>query len=171
MPSSLPTTASRAAGGFNRRRRLDRLHPEIARRYVERHPDIFRLIQKENGGHWFGGERRYSKRDRQILPHCGRDDWVDTDNLVRFIELLRETDTDLVVDQKTKVDISTGEPTFVKLPSKIIFNHRYDFLNVSDDEVCHFYALHTLSARLDILKENNIRPLERAFLCGQRIPA
>jgi glycosyltransferase involved in cell wall biosynthesis len=137
--------------------------PEIARRYVERYPDIFRLIQKENGGHGSAVNAGIQNATGKYFRIVDGDDWVDTDNLVRFIELLRETDTDLVVDQKTKVDISTGEPTFVKLPSKIIFNHRYDFLDVSDDEVCHFYALHTLSARLDILKENNIRLLERAF--------
>jgi len=137
--------------------------PDIARKYVERYPDIFRLIQKENGGHGSAVNAGIENASGKYFRIVDGDDWVHTDNLVKFIELLKNTDTDLVVDQKTKVDMVSGKETFVKLPSKINFNHVYNFLDVSDDEVCHFYALHTLTVKLSILKENNIRLLERAF--------
>lgn len=136
---------------------------EIAREYVERYPDIFRLIQKENGGHGSAVNAGIANATGRYFRIVDGDDWVHTDNLIALIGLLKDTETDLVADQKTKVDMTTGKESFIKLPPGILFNHEYAFLDVSSDEICHFYALHTLSVRLPLLKENNIRLLEHAF--------
>ena len=137
--------------------------PVIAQEYVNRYPEIFKLIRKENGGHGSAVNAGIANATGKFFRIVDGDDWVHTDNLISLINLLKSTETDLVVDQKTKVDMTTGVESFIKLPSKIIFNHEYAFLDVSDDEVCHFYALHTLNVRMTILKEHNIRLLEHAF--------
>ena len=133
--------------------------PEIARRYVERYPDIFRLIQKENGGHGSAVNAGIQNATGKYFRIVDGDDWVDTDNLVRFIDCSGNRHR-FVVDQ-SQGGYKHRAPTFVKLPSKIIFNHRR-FSQCQRRRGLPFHALHW-SARLDILKENNIRLLERAF--------
>lgn len=137
--------------------------PDIAKEYVARYPEIFRLIQKENGGHGSAVNAGAANATGKYFRIVDGDDWVHTDNLVLLIERLKNTDTDIVVDQKTYVDMTTGKETFAKLPDKIIFDKEYDFFEVCDDEVCRFYALHTLNVRLDIIRDHNIRILEHAF--------
>lgn len=136
---------------------------DIAKEYVARYPDMFQLIQKENGGHGSAVNAGVANATGKYFRIVDGDDWVHTDNLVTLIGYLKNTDIDLVVDQKTKVDMVTGKETFIKLPSGILFDHEYSFLDVSSDKICHFYALHTLNVKLSILKQHNIRLLEHAF--------
>ena len=87
---------------------------EIAREYVERYPDIFRLIQKENGGHGSAVNAGIANATGRYFRIVDGDDWVHTDNLIALIGLLKDTETDLVVDQKTKVDMTTEKKAFYR---------------------------------------------------------
>lgn len=135
----------------------------IGQKYVDRMPDLFRLVSKENGGHGSAVNSGIEHATGKYFRIVDGDDWVHTDNMVTFIEILKNTEADMVVDQKTKVDMTTGAEEFIKLPDHIEFDREYDFLDVSDDGICHFYALHTVTVRLDLLKKHQVRILEKAF--------
>lgn len=68
---------------------------EISREYTLRYPEIFRQIDKENGGHgsvWnLGVQEAWGK----YIKFLDSDDWLE--NLDRMLLKLRDTDADLIV--------------------------------------------------------------------------
>ena len=88
---------------------------EIAESYVERFPLIFKLINKENGGHGSAVNAGIANATGKYFRIVDGDDWVDTDNLVQLLQLLADTNTDLVVDEKREVHMVTGNTQFYPL--------------------------------------------------------
>lgn len=77
--------------------------------YIERYPDSFSLINKENGGHGSAinaGARAVRGKYMKVLD---ADDWFLTDSIPGFIKSLEETDADVVLTCHHTIDISTGE--------------------------------------------------------------
>ena len=136
---------------------------EIARGFVAQHPEIFRLIEKENGGHGSAVNAGIDAAAGKYFRIVDGDDWVDTGALGDFLRRLADTDTDLVVDQKTRVDMVTGTKRFISLPAEIPFGKPVSFLDYSGDALCHFYSLHTVTVRTSLLKEHDIRLQEHCF--------
>ncbi|WP_455650523.1 glycosyltransferase family 2 protein [Enterocloster citroniae] len=81
---------------------------EIAKSYVGRYPDSYKLINKSNGGHGsainIGSQIACGKYFKVI----DADDWVITENLRRFISRLEELDVDIVVTPFHMIDMKTG---------------------------------------------------------------
>ena len=69
----------------------------IAEQYVQKYPDIFRIINKENGGHGSTINRGIKEAVGKYYKPVDGDDWLDTENLLLIIDRLKEIDVDLVV--------------------------------------------------------------------------
>ncbi len=63
--------------------------PAIAQRFVDAFPRIFRLVNKENGGHGSAVNTGVRLARGTYFRVVDGDDWVHTDNLVALIELLQ----------------------------------------------------------------------------------
>lgn len=137
--------------------------PEIAADYVRRYPAIFRLINKENGGHGSAVNAGIEQATGKYFRVVDGDDWVNTDDLVRLIDRMRELDTDLVVDQRRTVHMVTGEEVFLPLPQGTPFEQTVEFLDHNGPDICDFYHMHTVSAKLSLLHEHGIRLREHIF--------
>ena len=59
---------------------------EIAREYVKRKPEVFRLLQKENGGHGSAINEGTRIAVGKYLKVIDADDWVITENLVQILD-------------------------------------------------------------------------------------
>ena len=137
---------------------------EIAKSYVKRFPEIFRLINKENGGHGSAVNTGISQATGKYFRIVDGDDWVNTDNLVQLLDVLKETNTDLVVDEKREVHMVTGETRFYPLPDNVPKGRALKFESVcSHAELFPFIMLHTLSTKTDLLKQVGIRLQEHIF--------
>lgn len=88
---------------------------EIAENYIKERPDMFRLIQKENGGHGSAINTGSRAADGKYFKVIDADDWVVTENLKKYIGLLRKTDADVVLTPFHMVDMNTGERTIQKM--------------------------------------------------------
>lgn len=88
---------------------------DIARSYVVQYPDMFRLIQKENGGH--GSTINVGSREAQgsFIKVIDADDWVVTENLPTYINFLQSTDADVVLTPFHMVDMTTKERIVQKM--------------------------------------------------------
>lgn len=88
---------------------------EIARSYVERYPTIYKLIQKENGGHGSTINLASRKAIGKFLKIVDADDWVVTENLQEFIHYLEYSNADVVLTPFYMVDMVTGERIIQKM--------------------------------------------------------
>lgn len=82
---------------------------ETARRYCAMYPDSIRLISQENKGHGGALNTGCAAARGKYLKAVDADDWVQTENLPRFIEFLEASDSDVILTHHDTVDIGTGE--------------------------------------------------------------
>lgn len=137
---------------------------EIANSYVKRFPEIFRLINKENGGHGSAVNTGIEHAKGKYFRIVDGDDWVNTENMVCLLELLKKTDTDLVVDEKREVHMVTGNTQFFPLPEDVPKKIALEFEKICDHaELFPYIMLHTLSAKTELLKKYAIRLQEHIF--------
>lgn len=84
----------------------------IARSYLERFPNIFRLLQKENGGHGSAINEGSRIASGKFIKIVDADDWVVTEHLKSFMEYLAACNSDVVLTPFHMVDMNTGAKTF-----------------------------------------------------------
>lgn len=138
--------------------------PQIAQKYVDRFPEIFRLINKENGGHGSAVNTGIKNAMGKYFRIVDGDDWVNTDNMAKLLDILESTDTDMVVDEKREVNMVSGDTEFFPLPDGIEFNKVYSFEEICDkNDICNYIMLHTLSIKTEILHKHGIKLLEGIF--------
>ena len=73
----------------------------IAHEYEAKFPTVFRVIDKENGGHGSAWNVGLQEAKGKYFRFLDSDDWFDTNNLVRLIEKLQCCDADIVFSPKT----------------------------------------------------------------------
>lgn len=137
---------------------------EIAREYVAKYPEIFRLISKENGGHGSAVNTGLDNATGKYFRIVDGDDWVNTDNMVKLLDILKNSDSDIVVDEKREVHMVTGETQFFPLPETVKLNHEYKFTDIcGDNQIIDFIMMHTMNTKTSLLKDNGIHLLEHIF--------
>lgn len=136
----------------------------IAEEFVRKNPKIFKLLNKENGGHGSAvnaGARAASGKYFRVIDG---DDWADTENLVRLMGFLEHAETDLVVDVKCEVNMLTGMREVFPLPVSLPREAPTDFSAVCANGTAEPYIMiHTLMIKTDYLKSIDLRLLEHAF--------
>lgn len=70
---------------------------DIAKEYIEKYPDVVRLISQQNKGHGGALNTGCAAARGKHLKVIDADDWVETDNLSEFIRLLEQCDSDVVL--------------------------------------------------------------------------
>ena len=133
----------------------------IALGYTARMPGLFRLIDKENGGHGSAVNAGIDAARGKYLRIVDADDWVT--GLPPLLDALEDADADLVIDQKFEVEKETGRETFFALPESVPFGVTLPFSDWCGDTMTEYYMLHTMNVRLDFLKKLNVRLLEHTF--------
>ena len=136
----------------------------IAQAFVERRPQVFRLITKPNGGHGSAVNTGLAQARGTYFRVVDGDDWVDTDELVRFAQLLVQATSDLVVDVKTEVDMATMSPRVFPLPAEFAQGESCNLESVCMlDAFAPKVMIHTLTARVAYLRSISLRLLEKTF--------
>ncbi len=136
---------------------------EIAQEYVRRFPQIFSLVSKENGGHGSAVNAALDRAAGRYFRIVDADDWVNTENMARLLKILEATDADMILDEKTEVDMTTGGQTYFAFPEAMPSGETVDFEAVSADEYRYHMALHTMSVKRELLEKHRIRLLEKTF--------
>lgn len=82
---------------------------DMAREYEKRYPDVFRVIDKENGGHGSAWNRGVKEATGKYLRFLDSDDWFTTSEFSRLIERLKTLDVDVVISHYNRYYTETGE--------------------------------------------------------------
>ena len=136
----------------------------IAQEYVDRMPELFRLIDKENGGHGSAVNVGIDQAKGRYFRVVDGDDWVDTEGLIKVVELLRVCEADFFVDEKCEVNMVTRARTQCSLPRKFRLIGMVPFSSVCADAACEeFMTIHTISVKASLLRDCNVRLHEGIF--------
>lgn len=133
---------------------------DIAQIYVEKYPDSFRLIKKQNGG--WGSTLNVGIRmaTGKYFKQLDGDDLFSAENLDDFVSYLADCHTDIVYspfllfeDQSRGIIREIGQ--YDLYPQRREMRMK---------EMLHFLpAMHTLTVKTDVLKLNHIQITEHCF--------
>lgn len=135
---------------------------EIAREYEKKYPAVFRLIDKENGGHGSTVNRGIEEATGRYFKTVDGDDLVSSEGLAELIAYLETAEEDLVVtdytcfDDATREIIGEGKHEF---PGKE-YRKTYAFEEISDKV---YINMHAAAYRTEILKNMGRRLDEHCF--------
>ena len=136
----------------------------IAREYEKAYPETFRLISKENGG-WgstltVGIQQAKGKYFKQL----DGDDYYSHENLRAFIEYLQHVDADLIHSPYVTFEDKTG--AILNVLGDFHGEYRFfprDRVVPMDECVNLLPAMHSLTVRSQILKDNHVTITEHCF--------
>ena len=83
--------------------------PVVAQGYVDRYPGSVRLINQVNKGHGGALNTGCAAAVGKYLKVIDADDWVETQNLEQYLQMLEACESDVVLTHHYTHDISTGE--------------------------------------------------------------
>ena len=135
---------------------------EIARKYVEKYPEIFRLIDKENGGHGSTVNRGIQEATGRYFKTVDGDDLVLAEGLAELLAYLETAEEDLVVTDYTcfhdgtKEIVAQGKHDF---PGKE-YRKTYAFDEISDKV---YINMHAAAYRTELLKNMGRQLDEHCF--------
>ena len=70
---------------------------EVAQKYVDMHPDVFRIVNKKNGGHGSAINEGVKHVTGKYFKVIDADDWVDTEALERTMKILETEEFDAMI--------------------------------------------------------------------------
>ena len=136
---------------------------DVAKKYTEKWPDTFILVDKKNGGYGSTVNVGIKTATGKYFRLLDGDDWFDKDGLREFIGILEQAQEDMVIarfrrafesdghteerDEGENVPFVTG--TFDELPDKA------------------WFTMHAITYRTSLLKENNVTITEHCFYTDQ----
>ncbi|MDG2952828.1 glycosyltransferase family 2 protein [Exercitatus varius] len=133
---------------------------EIALNYQNKYPDTFKLISKENGGWGSTLNSGIKEGTGKYFKQLDGDDYFSHENLDNFIEFLKFTDADLVHSPFITFTDKNGAILRI-LSSGRDIPWRETILLSEIPTFCP--AMHTVTVKLELLKENNIQITEKCF--------
>lgn len=134
----------------------------IAMEYVEKYPKIYRLIDKENGGHGSTVNRGIKEAGGRFFKTVDGDDLVTKDGLYHLIELLKRTDADLIVSDYETFDDQSGKTIehIDAVPEECTSKESYPWTKICQNT---YFVMHSITYRTSLLKENGILLSEHCF--------
>lgn len=96
----------------------------VALGFTRSHPDIFKLINKKNGGHGSAINAALPAVSGKYVKVVDSDDWIVTDNLERYISSLNATSADVVITHFHTINVRSGKTIAIK-PSGVRYDRSY----------------------------------------------
>ncbi|MCQ2163643.1 MAG: glycosyltransferase family 2 protein [Bacteroidales bacterium] len=132
---------------------------DIAKYYIEQYPNVFSLIEKENGNYGSCINRGIKEASGKYIKILDADDSFDTDSFSKFLHFLNGTDADLIISSFWIVN-SEGE-MIKRIDYKFKNGITMPFSNVCSTELFrNNIQMHAVTYRLSILRDLNYRQTE-----------
>ena len=125
----------------------------IAKEYELKYPETVKLVQQENAGPGSTVNTGLKNATGKYFRMVDGDDWVNKEDLVRYINFLENTEVDVVYTDYCLVDNDTGE----EVPQILEFEKKNVILPY--DEVCDKLdvMMHNVTYKTSILKDNGFK--------------
>lgn len=126
--------------------------PNIVKEYEKMYPGVIKLIQQTNAGPGSTINSGLKNATGKYFRMVDGDDWVKTENLEKYIELLETSDADMVITDYCTYNDQNGDIEKQKVQN--IKEGTYKFNDVADKLKL---PMHTITYKTEILKNNNIK--------------
>lgn len=130
---------------------------DIAKRYVEKYPDSFFLIDKNNGGYGSTINASIAEASGKYFRLLDGDDWFDKEEFTKYVKALKEVDTDLVITDFVK-RIQTNKEEKTEITT-------YNYPSGEEKDVSEIYsmAMHSTTVKTELLKKGEVSITEHCF--------
>lgn len=130
---------------------------DIARKYVDKCPTSFFLIDKTNGGYGSTINASILKATGKYFRLLDGDDWFDKTELIKYINALKKTDSDLVItDFVTRIQNTKEE-------KKEISNYGYAIGETKNVSEIYSMAMHSTTVKTELLQKGKVSITEHCF--------
>lgn len=135
---------------------------EIAMEYENSYPQTYKLINKENGGHGSTINTGIQYATGKYFKVVDGDDWLNTDEVQQYIEILKTHDEDVIATDFQCVQ----DETYNLLESWQATSEEQHYgktVRIDSGEIKEPIKLHSFTVKTKILQEHNIRIDEHCF--------
>lgn len=135
----------------------------VANSYKERFRDSVTVIDKPNGNYGSTINAALPVAKGKFVKILDSDDWFDSDSLVRFLDKLESTDTDMVITHFSTINEDgsreiTKYNVYGKEPYE--YGRAYNLDEVLKDGYIRFFLMHGLTYHTQMLKDMGYRQTE-----------
>ncbi len=130
----------------------------IAHEYQDKFPQVFRVIDKENGGHGSCCNVGIREGRGKYIHFLDSDDWFDEYNFPLYLQRLQKETSDVVVTQRMDEYVSSGTSEKHSF-SSITYEKKYSFDEMRGKGFS--FSLHEVSYNTDNLRKFDIRFQEK----------
>jgi len=128
----------------------------IAHEYQDGYPNVFRVIDKENGNYGSCVNCGLKEATGKFFRLLDADDWFDNDQLKQFIQMLRDVSSDIVITGYTKVE---------KGKSNHIHSHLVEYNSVYEVDNCdaaklklkELLVMHAMTYRTSLIRDIGLK--------------
>ena len=133
----------------------------IVKKYEEKYPGIVKLVHKENGGYGSTINKSLELAQGKYFKPLDGDDWYDSENFEKLLEILITTDVDAVYTPLIECKEEKNERKLVDYFEKDIegIYKLEDIIGKAKDSL----MMHTLVYRTELLRDCNLKLLEHCF--------
>lgn len=136
---------------------------DMAREYEKMYPYVFRVIDKENGGHGSAWNRGLKEASGKYVRFLDSDDWFTTAAFIKLLEKLERIDVDIVISNYNRyyVERDEYEPMVIStLDTDIIYDAASLNWNEQPWEVANFWRC---TYRTRMLQQHQPLFVEKVF--------
>lgn len=135
---------------------------EIGKRYEAKYPQTFRVITKTNGGHGSTINRGIEEAAGKYFKVVDGDDWVDTENFRRLMNMLKRLDVDVVGSNYTMVDHATRNPAKLQEHpfERVEYGRIYQLEEVAGKVTV---PMHAMTIKTELLRKMRVKIDEHMF--------
>ena len=134
---------------------------DIVKEYERKYPGIVKLIHKENGGYGSTINKSLEIATGKYFKQLDGDDWYDSENFEKLLELLRTNDVDCVYTPFIKWKEGTEEKELVDYYDSDIegIHDLEDIIGKSKESM----IMHSLLYKTQLLRDCKLQLLEKCF--------
>lgn len=135
---------------------------QVAQDYQKRYPGIVTIIDKPNGNYGSTINAALPIAKGKYVKVLDSDDWFDTDVLSTYLNVLEETDADMVITHFTQIGAKIREVVRYNTMGREPYEYGkvYALDDVLKDGYIRYFLMHAITYRTEMLRSHNYRQME-----------
>ncbi len=125
--------------------------PELAQKFVDRYPDTFKLIRKENGGYGTTINSGVENASGKYFKLLDGDDYFDTKSLKEFVARLKDESADMVLTKNVEVSNENGQEA---LPERGWYKYLGKSMNIFAMDSSILISMWNVAVKTELIKNN-----------------